>query len=109
MKDAAILILDDSVSAVDVSTEKVILDNLKKNRAGKTTILIAHRITTVEGMDKIIFIDDGRITAVGTHAELVATCRDYREMVELQRLNDAGDGAGTVNADSAADKEGGDL
>ena len=107
MKDAAILILDDSVSAVDVSTEKVILDNLKKNRAGKTTILIAHRITTVEGMDKIIFIDDGKIAAVGTHAELVDTCRDYREMVELQRLNDAGDS--TVSADSAADKEGGDL
>ena len=62
MKDAAILILDDSVSAVDVSTEKVILDNLKKNRAGKTTILIAHRITTVEGMDKIIFIDAGDST-----------------------------------------------
>ena len=107
MKDAAILILDDSVSAVDVSTEKVILDNLKKNRAGKTTILIAHRITTVEGMDKIIFIDDGKIAAVGTHAELIDTCRDYREMVELQRLNDAGDSP--VSADSAADKEGGDL
>ena len=107
MKDAAILILDDWVSAVDVSTEKVILDNLKKNRAGKTTILIAHRITTVEGMDKIIFIDDGKIAAVGTHAELIDTCRDYREMVELQRLNDAGDS--TVSADSAADKEGGDL
>ncbi len=107
MKDAAILILDDSVSAVDVSTEKVILDNLKKNRAGKTTILIAHRITTVEGMDKIIFIDDGKIAAVGTHSELIDTCRDYREMVELQRLNDAGDS--TVSADSAADKEGGDL
>lgn len=110
MKDAAILILDDSVSAVDVSTEKVILDNLKKNRAGKTTILIAHRITTVEGMDKIIFIDDGKIAAVGTHAELVDTCRDYREMVELQRLNDAGDSTVSAeSADSAADKEGGDL
>lgn len=110
MKDAAILILDDSVSAVDVSTEKVILGNLKKNRAGKTTILIAHRITTVEGMDKIIFIDDGKIAAVGTHAELVETCRDYREMVELQRLNDAGDGTVSAeSADSAADKEGGDL
>ncbi len=110
MKDAAILILDDSVSAVDVSTEKVILDNLKKNRAGKTTILIAHRITTVEGMDKIIFIDDGRIAAVGTHAELIDTCRDYREMVELQRLNDAGDSTVSAErADSAADKEGGDL
>lgn len=87
-KDAAILILDDSVSAVDTKTEKVILDNLKKTRQGKTTILIAHRISTVEKMDKIIFVDDGRVTAVGDHDTLYRTCRDYRTMVELQRLED---------------------
>ncbi len=91
MKDAAILILDDSVSAVDVKTEKVILDNLRSLRRGKTTILIAHRISTVQGMDKIIFIDDGQITDVGTHDELYARCEDYREMVELQRLDDEAD------------------
>ena len=89
MKDAPILILDDSVSAVDVGTEKVILENLRKNRAGKTTILIAHRITTVEGMDKIIFMDDGKAAAVGSHAELLESCAEYREMVELQRLGDS--------------------
>ncbi len=89
MKDAAILILDDAVSAVDVRTEKAILDNLRRTRAGKTTILIAHRISTVEGMDKIIFLDDGRVLAVGTHSELLDTCPDYRTMVELQRLDDA--------------------
>ncbi len=88
MKDASILILDDAVSAVDVHTEKTILDNLRRIRAGKTTILIAHRISTVEGMDKIIFLDDGRVAAVGTHRELMATCPDYRTMVELQRLGD---------------------
>ncbi|MBQ3230055.1 MAG: ABC transporter ATP-binding protein [Clostridia bacterium] len=88
MKDAAILILDDSVSAVDVKTEKVILDNLKNTRKGKTTILIAHRITTIENMDKIIFIDDGKLLDVGTHNELYNRNRDYRNMVELQRLND---------------------
>ena len=88
MKDASILILDDSVSAVDVKTEKVILDNLRDIRRGKTTILIAHRISTIEQMDKIIFIDDGHITDVGTHEELYARCADYREMVELQRLDD---------------------
>ena len=64
-------------------------------------------------MDKIIFIDDGKIAAVGTHAELINTCRDYREMVELQRLNDAGDSTdsadSTVNVDNAANTEGGDL
>ncbi len=89
MKDASILILDDAVSAVDVSTEKAILENLRRIRAGKTTILIAHRISTVESMDKIIFLDDGCVKAVGTHRELYDTCPDYRNMVELQRLGDA--------------------
>lgn len=88
MKNAPILILDDSVSAVDVNTEKTILANLKSLRAGKTTILIAHRISTIEHMDKIIFIDDGEILAVGTHAELYASCEDYRNLVELQKLDD---------------------
>ncbi len=89
MKDASILILDDAVSAVDIRTEKAILENLRHMRAGKTTILIAHRISTVEGMDKIIFLDEGRVLAVGTHRELLETCPAYRTMVELQRLDDA--------------------
>ena len=70
LKDAPILILDDSVSAVDTRTEKIILDNLKSSRANKTTLLIAHRISTVERLDKIIFLDDGKIEAVGPHNEL---------------------------------------
>ena len=89
MKDAPVLILDDSVSAVDVSTEKVILENLRRIRAGKTTILIAHRISTVEGMDRILFLDDGRAAAFGTHEELLASCPEYRALVELQRLSGA--------------------
>ena len=88
MKDASILILDDSVSAVDTNTERVIIENLRNNRRGKTTILIAHRISTVEKMDKIIFIDDGRVKAVGNHEELYESCPDYRTMVELQRLEE---------------------
>ncbi len=88
MKNAPILILDDSVSAVDVKTEKKILENLASVREGKTTILIAHRISTVEKMDKVVFIDEGKVIAVGPHAELVETCPEYREMVELQRLDD---------------------
>lgn len=88
LKDAPILILDDSVSAVDTKTERVILDNLKQTRKNKTTILIAHRITTVEQMDKIIFIDDGEVVAIGTHASLTESCPEYRTMVELQRLDD---------------------
>ena len=88
MKNAPILILDDSVSAVDVKTEKAILENLRREREGKTTILIAHRITTVEKMDKIIFIDDGKILAVGHHKELYETSPEYRTMVDLQKLDD---------------------
>ena len=86
MKDASILILDDSVSAVDVKTEKAILEKLKALRGGKTTILIAHRVTTIENMDKIIFVDDGRILDVGTHSELYERCNEYRLTVDLQRL-----------------------
>lgn len=96
MKDANILIMDDSVSAVDVKTEKTILENLKKLRCGKTTLLIAHRISTVKDMDKIIFLDDGRVTAVGRHDELYASCHDYRVMVDLQKLDDAEMNEGSV-------------
>jgi len=95
MKDAPILILDDSVSAVDTKTERTILNNLHETRAGKTTILIAHRISTIEKMDKILFIDDGALAAVGTHAELYETNAAYRKMVDLQKLEEEG---GTVNA-----------
>ena len=90
MKDAPILILDDSVSAVDTKTEKNILKALKENRQGKTTILIAHRISTIEKMDLILFIDQGRLTAAGTHEELYANCPEYRKMVELQKLEQEG-------------------
>ncbi len=91
MKNAPILILDDSVSAVDVKTEKAILSNLAQMRGGKTTILIAHRISTIEDMDKIIFIDNGRVVAVGRHEELIAACEEYKNMVELQKLDEAVD------------------
>ena len=88
LKNAPILILDDSVSAVDTRTEKIILDNLKTSRAGKTTLLIAHRISTVEQLDKIVFIEDGRVEAVGPHDELYRSCAEYRRMVDLQKLED---------------------
>ena len=90
MMDAPILILDDSVSAVDTKTEKTILENLHETRAGKTTILIAHRISTIEKMDKILFIDDGRLAAVGKHEDLYETNAEYRKMVDLQKLEEEG-------------------
>ncbi len=90
LKDAPILILDDSVSAVDTKTERSILENLRRERAGKTTLLIAHRISTVEHMDKIILVEDGRLLAMGTHGELCERCEEYAKMVRLQRLEDEG-------------------
>ena len=90
LKDAPVLILDDSVSAVDTKTEKAILENLHATRAGKTTILIAHRISTIEKMDKILFIEDGCLAAVGTHTELYDSNAEYRKMVDLQRLEEEG-------------------
>ena len=88
VKDAPILILDDSVSAVDTNTEKTILSNLETLRKGKTTILIAHRVSTIQNMDKIVFVDDGKVLDVGSHDELYDRCEEYRKAVELQRLED---------------------
>ena len=88
IKDAEILILDDSVSAVDTETEREILGHLKETRKGKTTILIAHRISTVEQMDKILFIEDGAVADFGAPKELEARCPAFAEMVRLQRLED---------------------
>lgn len=90
MKNAPILILDDSVSAVDTKTERSILGNLRATRAGKTTILIAHRISTIEQMDKILFIDQGRLVAAGTHEDLYKNCPEYTKMVDLQKLDEEG-------------------
>ena len=90
LKDAPILILDDSVSAVDTKTEKTILENLHATRKGKTTILIAHRISTIEQMDKILFIEDGTVVAMGHHTELYEICPSYRKMVDLQKLEEEG-------------------
>ena len=95
MKDAPILILDDSVSAVDTKTERAILGNLRQTRQGKTTILIAHRISTIEQMDKVLFIEGGRVSGFDTHEALYANNADYRRMVDLQRLEEEG---GKVNA-----------
>ena len=89
MKNAAILILDDSVSAVDIKTEKAILDNLRQTRAGKTTLLIAHRVSTIQQMDKIIFVEEGKVIAVGDYAALYESCPEFKTLVDLQKLDDA--------------------
>ena len=88
IKDAPILILDDSVSAVDTKTEQVIINNLKETRKGKTTILIAHRISTIKSLDKILFIEDGKVLGFDTHSNLYNSLESYRNLVELQKLEE---------------------
>lgn len=85
-KDPEILILDDSVSAVDTKTEEAIISNLFKIRKNKTTIVIAHRISTVKQMDKIILLDHGKLVGVGSHDELMKTSSLYQDMVRRQQL-----------------------
>lgn len=86
MKDAPILILDDSLSAVDTDTEEKILAALKRNRAGKTTIIIAHRISTIQNADHIMVLDCGEMVEYGTHNELVAKGGIYAKLYEKQQL-----------------------
>ena len=85
-KQPAILILDDSVSAVDTKTEESIITNLKRIRKGQTTIMVAHRISTVKRLDKIILLDQGKLIGIGTHEALLASNPVYQEMVRLQTL-----------------------
>jgi len=86
IKDSPILILDDSVSAVDVKTEEEILENIEKYRKGKTTILIASRVSTVAKMDKIIVLKGGILEAFGSPEELMKTSKSFQKMVYLQTL-----------------------
>lgn len=86
IKNAPILILDDALSAVDTDTEKHILKNLRKNRAGKTTILIAHRISTIQDADIIMVLEGGRAKEIGSHEELIKKNGIYRDIFEKQQL-----------------------
>ncbi|MEZ3461695.1 MAG: ABC transporter ATP-binding protein/permease [Lachnospiraceae bacterium] len=88
-KDAPILILDDALSAVDTDTEEKILRNLKENRRGKTTILIAHRISTIQNADTILVLEDGEAKECGNHRELMALGGIYKDMFEKQQLEAA--------------------
>ena len=86
MKNAPIMIMDDSVSAVDVKTEETILNNINEKRKGKTTIIIASRVSTVAHMDKILVLNDGCVEAFDTPANLLNTSPTYQKMVYLQKL-----------------------
>lgn len=89
MKNSPILILDDALSAVDTDTEERILKNLKENRKGKTTILIAHRISTIQNADVIMVLEDGEAREIGNHESLMRQNGIYRDMFEKQQLEAA--------------------
>lgn len=97
LKDAPILILDDALSAVDTDTEEQILKNLREDRKGKTTILIAHRISTIQNADEILVLDEGRVAEYGTHQELMELKGIYASIYEKQQL------------EKELEKEGGEL
>ena len=88
MRDPRILILDDSLSAVDTYTEEKILHNLRDVREGRTTLVVSHRISTIRDADLICVMADGRIIERGTHDELLALDGEYADLYERQRLED---------------------
>ena len=84
LSDPDILILDDSLSAVDSNTEKTIIENIKKKRKGKTNIIVAHRISAVRHADKIVVLDNGKLLNSGTHEELLECCDWYKQLDDYQ-------------------------
>ncbi len=86
IKDAPIMIMDDSVSAVDVKTEETILKNINEKRDGKTTIVIASRVSTVSHLDKILVLNNGKVEAFDTPKNLLNISETYKKMVYLQEL-----------------------
>ncbi len=86
LMDASVLILDDSLSAVDTDTEEQILENLMELRRGKTTIVIAHRISTLQKADHVAVLTEGELTEYGTHEELLAMHGFYAHIYEKQQL-----------------------
>jgi len=85
--DPKILILDDSMSAVDAETEKLLQAAIASVMKGRTTILIAHRLSTAQHADRIIVLRDGEIVEQGTHADLVASSGYYRHVLEMQQMS----------------------
>ncbi len=88
IREPRILILDDSLSAVDTYTEETILNNLRGVRAGRTTLIVSHRISTIRDADLICVLNDGRITERGDHEELLELGGEYAELYQRQLLEE---------------------
>ena len=85
IRDTPVLILDDCFSAVDTETEEHILSELKRLRAGETTVLVSHRVSTARHADRIVILDEGRIIETGTHTSLLEAGGYYAEIERVQR------------------------
>ncbi|OFW77499.1 MAG: hypothetical protein A2201_01580 [Alicyclobacillus sp. RIFOXYA1_FULL_53_8] len=101
--DAEILILDDAMSAVDARTEAHIVDAIRGERMGRTTLISTHRLSAVEHADWIVVLDDGRILEQGTHADLLQLGGWYREQFERQQVEEATDETDTPDLEEVAD------
>jgi len=82
--DPRLLILDDSLSSVDAETEKVILERLQQVLAGRTALLISHRVAAVKNAHQIVVLDEGKVAETGTHAQLLARGGVYAELYRTQ-------------------------
>jgi ATP-binding cassette subfamily B protein len=90
LRDPPILVLDDALSAVDTGTERHILTALRRRKGRQTTLVIAHRLTSVMHADRVLVLEAGRIAQLGTHDELVAVPGPYRRLCEIQGDLEAG-------------------
>jgi ABC-type multidrug transport system fused ATPase/permease subunit len=87
LKDPRILILDEATSALDAESEHLVREALERLMRGRTTLIIAHRLSTVAGADQVLVVEKGAISQAGTHAELIAREGTYRRLVERQMVS----------------------